>query len=148
MGELTTLDVPWGKLRTGDSFRTPPRRLTQATIDAFAELCGDTNPIHVDPEAAAAGPFGRPVAHGLLTLALTGGLRHPLAGPHMLAIAGLDRVRFVAPVFPEDELHVEGEVLELRERDERTGLVLFREQVVNQAGETVAAYERRALYAR
>ena len=43
----------------------------QARIDTFAEATGDHQWIHVDPEAAAAGPFGATIAHGYLTLALT-----------------------------------------------------------------------------
>jgi acyl dehydratase len=44
--------------------------VTQERIDDFARVTGDLQSIHVDPEAAAAGPFGTTVAHGLLTLSL------------------------------------------------------------------------------
>ncbi len=42
----------------------------QGRIDEFAEATGDQQWIHVDPERAAAGPFGTTIAHGLLTLSL------------------------------------------------------------------------------
>src|SRR4051812_32276488 len=42
--------------------------VTQATIDAYAELSGDYNPLHVDPEAAAASEFGGIIAHGPIAL--------------------------------------------------------------------------------
>ncbi len=42
----------------------------QDRIDLFAEATGDHQWIHVDPERAAAGPFGATIAHGYLTLAL------------------------------------------------------------------------------
>jgi acyl dehydratase len=73
----------------------------QARIDGFAQATGDLQWIHVDPERAAAGPFGGTVAHGFLTLALL-----PLLFASALEIAdvrmglnyGLNRVRFPAPV--------------------------------------------------
>jgi acyl dehydratase len=73
----------------------------QARIDAFAAATGDLQWIHVDPVRAAAGPFGRPIAHGFLTLSLL-----PMLFDSAFAIDdvrmgvnyGLNRVRFVSPV--------------------------------------------------
>ena len=42
----------------------------QAQVNLFADATGDHQWIHVDPEAARSGPFGGPIAHGYLTLAL------------------------------------------------------------------------------
>ena len=44
--------------------------VTQQQIDQFADATGDHQWIHVDPQRAASGPFGRTIAHGFLTLAL------------------------------------------------------------------------------
>jgi acyl dehydratase len=44
--------------------------INQEQIDLFAEATGDHQWIHVDPEAAANGPFGTTVAHGYLTLSM------------------------------------------------------------------------------
>ena len=75
--------------------------IEQSRIDRFAEATGDHQWIHVDPQRAAAGPFGSTVAHGFLTLSLL---------PEMSASAfevrdtrmginyGLGKVRFPAPV--------------------------------------------------
>jgi acyl dehydratase len=73
----------------------------QARIEQFAQATGDHQWIHVDPERAAAGPFGATVAHGFLTLSLL-----PLMGDSAFGVAdvrmginyGLNRVRFPAPV--------------------------------------------------
>ena len=43
--------------------------VTQDMIDRYADATGDHNPIHVDPDYARNGPFGRTIAHGLMTLA-------------------------------------------------------------------------------
>ena len=44
--------------------------ITQARVDQFADATGDHQWIHVDVERARTGPFGGPIAHGYLTLAL------------------------------------------------------------------------------
>jgi acyl dehydratase len=74
----------------------------QAAIDAFADVTGDHQFIHIDPEAAAKTPFGGTIAHGFLTLSL---LSQMAAGvmlsPETLKMAvnyGFERVRFLAPV--------------------------------------------------
>ena len=72
------------------------RDITQARIDAYADASGDHNPIHVDPDFAQATPFGRPIAHGMLVLALIGEMMHTAHGGAWLA-AGKLKVRFKAP---------------------------------------------------
>ncbi|WP_030661881.1 MaoC family dehydratase [Streptomyces rimosus] len=73
----------------------------QKRIDLFADATGDHQWIHVDPERAAAGPFGATIAHGYLTLALL-----PALVPQLLRVDnvkmginyGVNKVRFPAPV--------------------------------------------------
>ncbi|HKZ25341.1 MAG TPA: MaoC family dehydratase [Acidimicrobiia bacterium] len=76
--------------------------ITQGRIDAFADATEDHQWIHVDRELAAAGPFGRPIAHGFLTLSLlpflSGQIPLPVEQPKMGINYGLDKVRFIAPV--------------------------------------------------
>ena len=48
--------------------------LTQADFDAFAELSGDDNPIHVDEEFCARTRFGRTVSHGMLRATILRGM--------------------------------------------------------------------------
>jgi acyl dehydratase len=75
--------------------------VTQERIDRFAEATGDFQWIHVDPERAAAGPFGGTIAHGYLTLSLIPVLAFevvPRTDARMQVNYGLNRVRFPAPV--------------------------------------------------
>ena len=73
----------------------------QQRIDLFAEATGDHQWIHVDPEKAAAGPFGTTIAHGYLTLSLI-----PSFTPQLLSVEGItmgvnygvNKVRFPSPV--------------------------------------------------
>jgi acyl dehydratase len=76
-------------------------RVTQDHIDQFAQATGDAQWIHVDPQRAAAGPFGTTVAHGFLTLSLLSRLfasAIAFADVRMSLNYGLDRVRFPSPV--------------------------------------------------
>jgi acyl dehydratase len=78
------------------------RDVTQADIDAFADLSGDHQWIHTDPDRAAAeSPFGTTVAHGNLTLSLIDGFRRELIEQRGVKLGinyGWDKVRFPAPV--------------------------------------------------
>ena len=75
--------------------------ITQQQVNLFAEATGDHQWIHVDPEKAAAGPFGGPIAHGFLTLSLIPGFfesSFDIVGSRMGVNYGLNKVRFTAPV--------------------------------------------------
>lgn len=75
--------------------------IDQDRIDLFAEATGDHQWIHVDPEAAANGPFGGTVAHGYLTLSLL-----PMLLSEVISVTdsqmgvnyGTEKIRFTAPV--------------------------------------------------
>lgn len=79
--------------------------VTQERIDAYADVSMDHQWIHVDVARAADGPFGAPIAHGNLTLAVMDHLPKADAEPpptlegHRLSINyGYDRIRFPSPV--------------------------------------------------
>lgn len=75
--------------------------ITQERIDRFVDATGDHQWIHVDPERAASGPFGRTIAHGYLTLALSNLLLPQIVrvdGCTMGINYGANKVRFPAPV--------------------------------------------------
>jgi len=75
--------------------------VTQEAIDAFADVTGDHQWIHVDRERAKDTPFGGTIAHGYYTLALAPmltGQVMALDGFAMVINYGANRVRFPAPV--------------------------------------------------
>ena len=75
--------------------------ITQQRVDTFADATGDHQWIHVDPERAAAGPYGGTVAHGYLTLALVPVLASAVVsweGCSVKVNYGTDRVRFPQPL--------------------------------------------------
>jgi acyl dehydratase len=86
----------------GEAFVSRWFMIDQPRIDAFAEITEDRQFIHVDPEAARATPFGGPIAHGFLTLAMLSAFANDalpqVSGVSMGVNYGFDRLRFLAPV--------------------------------------------------
>ena len=75
--------------------------ITQQQVNLFADATGDHQWIHVDPEKAAKGPFGGPIAHGFLTLSLIPKFfesSFEIVGSRMGVNYGLNKVRFTSPV--------------------------------------------------
>lgn len=82
-------------------------KVTQQRIDQFAEATGDHQWIHVDPQRAAAGPFGATIAHGFLTLSMMPMFAEnaiEFRNVRMSVNYGLNRVRFTSPVPVDSEL--------------------------------------------
>jgi acyl dehydratase len=147
--------VPRGRhfdeLAAGETFTTAARTVTEGAVDLFAGLSGDFNPLHVDEEQARAGPMKGRVAHGMLVLALATGQANQLGifEGTTLALLGMDRIRWTAPVRLGDTIHTELTVKELRvsSKPDR-GVVLLAVAVRNQRGETVCEAEWTTLMAR
>ncbi|MGB6164128.1 MAG: MaoC family dehydratase [Pseudonocardiaceae bacterium] len=75
--------------------------IDQQRVNAFADATEDHQWIHLDPQRAAAGPFGTTIAHGFLTLSLLPYLTdqvYRVEGATMVVNYGLNKVRFPAPV--------------------------------------------------
>jgi len=96
VGSVAALEALVGK----ELGPTDWKEVDQERIDAFAEATEDRQWIHVDPERAAAGPFGTTIAHGLLTLSLGPALMEELlvfeGFAHVLNY-GYGKIRFPAP---------------------------------------------------
>jgi acyl dehydratase len=88
--------------------------VTQERINQFAQATGDHQWIHVDVERAKRGPFGRTIAHGLLTLSMIGVLGKEVFrfdGYKMGVNYGYDKIRFPAPVPVGSKLRLAAKVL-------------------------------------
>lgn len=121
---------------------TRGRTITEADIVGFAGLTGDFVELHTNEEFAKQTKFGRRVAHGALVFSISIGLatRTNLLEDTLLAFAGVDKLRFVAPVFIGDTIHVVKHVFERRELGATQGTVTFETKVLNQRDELVVAY--------
>ncbi len=133
-------------LVVGEAWESVSRTVTQAEISLFAGLSGDFNALHVDHEAARSGPFGQPVAHGLLGLAIASGLGTTAPRVETLAFLEIVSWSFRSPITIGDTIRVltRVEALEPRARGRR-GVVTWNRQVVNQRGEVVQEGQTRTL---
>ena len=86
----------------------------QERVDAFAEVTGDRQWIHVDVERAKAGPFGGTIVHGYLTMSLVNLFLPELMEVRGFAHAvnvGLDKLRFLSPVLVGSRIRSVGEIV-------------------------------------
>lgn len=125
-------------LALDDEWESPHRTVTEADVTAFAGLSGDFNPIHVDHVFAVKHPFGKPVAHGLLGLAIASGLASNAPRVDTLAFLSILEWKFLHPIAFGDTIHVLSRVVGLEARSRgRRGVVTWERRVVNQEGKTV-----------
>lgn len=126
------------------------RTISDADIQAFATLTGDHMPLHTDDAYAATTHYGRRIAHGALVFSVSVGLSTTLGlfDDSLLAFAGVDKVRFIAPVFPGDTVHVTKRPLERKALSATQGVVTFETRVLTQDGRLVCAYLDRLLLRR
>ena len=136
----------------GQTFTHPIRRtVTEADNVFFTAITHNPAQLHLDEVYGKTTEFGTRIVNSLITLGLMIGIS---VGETTLgttvANLGMDEVRFPKPVFHGDTLHVETEVLELRESRSRpqNGIVVFAHRAINQRGEIVAICKRSALMLR
>src|SRR5678815_5672315 len=128
------------KFSIGDSAEIT-KTIEQSDIDAFADLTGDHNPVHVDEEFAKTTRFGRRIAHGMLTASLISAvLANKLPGEGSVYLG--QTLQFRAPVFPGDEITARVTVKEIREDKP---IVKLETICVNQRGEIVIRGEAAVL---
>jgi acyl dehydratase len=130
--------VYFDELRVGDEWESAARTITESDVVSFAGLSGDFNPIHTDHEFARVSTFGKPVAHGILGLAVASGLGTQAPRVATLALLGILNWNFLHPIAFGDTIHVvtRVEAVEPRARGRR-GVVTWHRRLVNQSGQTV-----------
>ena len=93
--------------------------MDQLRINGFADATEDRQWIHVDEAKAATGPFGKPIAHGFLTLSLVNKFLPEIMEVRGLALGvnvGCNRVRFITPVTVGSRIRATGEVVSAEEK--------------------------------
>ena len=126
----------------GRRFKSPGCTLSEGQILDFA-FSYDPQPFHLD-KSAPDNPYGGIIASGFQTLLV--GFRmfyqSNIINHCSMGSPGMDELRWLKPVRPEDSLHVEAEVLEQRPSSSKPdrGTVTIAYAVVNQEGETVMTY--------
>jgi len=100
----------YDSIQVGDTF-TFDRSVSAEDVRLFAEVSGDDNPLHLDPDYAATTPFGRPIVHGAFLLAVVSkvlGRDYPGHG----AVAVSLSAKFLRPVPVGSDISVEIKVAE------------------------------------
>ena len=123
----------------GQNLVTAGRTITESDIVRFAGLSGDYNQIHTDAAYAAAGPFEKRVAHGLLVQSIATGLavQSGVIEGTVLAFRELT-TKFSLPVFIGDTVHVTLAIVEKKELPRLGGgQVVMKFRVLNQEGKAV-----------
>ena len=122
----------------GQEWQSPARTVTETDIVNFAGLSGDFNPIHIDHEFAKRTMFRRPIAHGILGMAIASGLGVHSPLMRTLAFVGIREWYFREPIFVGDTIHVRTKVVakEAKSRGRR-GLITWQRQLINQEGRVV-----------
>lgn len=138
-------------LTVGDARSTGGRTITEADVSNFAGVSGDFNHLHTDAEAMAETEYGRRIVHGAFVFSAMTGLLWQNRGEEeqsdVVAFYGVDSLRFTAPTFIGDTIHVELEVADKEPRDhpEANGVIRYQVEVKNQRDEVVLACQTLSL---
>jgi 3-hydroxybutyryl-CoA dehydratase len=113
------------------------KTFTDEDVRGFAQVSGDTNPIHLDETYAATTRFGQRIVHGMLTAGLiSAALANDLPGEGTVYLS--QTLQFKAPVFIGDTITATVEVVQFREDKRITTLATT---CVNQEGKVVLTGE-------
>ena len=127
------------------------RTITEADNVWFSALTHNPAPLHLDEEYMKTTEFGARIVNSCLTLAFMVGISigDTTVGT-TVANLGWDEVRFPMPLFHGDTIHVQTEVLELRDSKSRpdNGIVIFAHRAFNQHDDLVGECKRSALMLR
>lgn len=138
------------ELEVGQVFKHSIRRtLTETDNILFTSMTHNPAQLHLDADYCEKHTeFGRPLINSYFTLGLVVGIS---VGDTTLGTAvanlGMDKVRFPKPLFAGDTIHVETEIIALRESKSRPmqGIVTFEHRAFNQKDELVATLQRSGL---
>ena len=125
------------ELQLGERWTSCDRIVQASDIQQFADLTGDQDPLHTDPVFAANGPFGRPIAHGLLGMSFLAGLSSRAPFVQTNAFVSVKSWNFSRPVYAGDRVRVVTEIIDLKPQGRRRGEVHWYRQLINQDGQIV-----------
>lgn len=130
----------------GETYRTESIQLSKKDIIDFAKIY-DPQYMHIDEKKAKEGRFGSLIASGMQTMSTSFKLWVELGiyGEDVVAGTGMNNIKFIKPVFPDDEISVVSEVIELSPRRSSGGIVTVLLTTFNQNNEKLFQAELSAL---
>ena len=145
---MNFLNKHFDEIEVGEGFQTRGRTVTESDIVQWCALTGDWYVLHTDAHYAARTRFGQRIAPGLLVLAIAAGLGVTPDAPAMIANYGTDALRFTAPTFIGDTIHLEARVRAKKVKTEgRDGVLQMDWNMVNQNGVMVMSSDLQVLLA-
>lgn len=133
----------------GARYPTRSRLVTDADHEAFCRLAGYEVPLFLDDEYARGRGLPGRICPSHLVMSFSSAMTGDLFSGSVIALVGLDRVRFLAIVRPGDTLRTEVEVVSKRDSSEPDrGVVVFRDHVFNQRDEEVFCNDKITLIRR
>ncbi len=126
----------------GMRFRSDGRTIGEGDISLFCGIIGAQSPQFLDQEYGRGTAFGGRVAPGPMGLSIGLASTEPLLAGTLIALLGVDNVRYHSPIHPGDTIHNEIEVVESRPSSRPgRGIIHLRNTIMNQRGERVLSFE-------
>ena len=132
----------------GDIYQHEPgRTITESDNQLFCMLTMNHNPLHIDIHYSERLQHGQRLVAGPLVFSVAVGMSVPDISGKAIANLGYEEITHPAPVFVNDTIYAETEVLDVRESKSKPdrGIVHVETRVHNQCGETVLTYRRKVL---
>lgn len=141
------------KIEVGAKIKSQRRTITDGDFSAMVNLSWESSPIHTDDEYAKGTIFGRRILGGPCTIPFVAGLSghawHGLwekSGMRLLALVGINNVKFKNPLFPGDTIWVEIEIASKRATSKPgRDIVTVKDTLCKQGGEVILQMERLVL---
>ena len=131
----------------GEEFVSQTRTITESDVVSFAALSDDWSELHISEQFARGSAYGRRIAHGLLGLVITEGLKLRAGADEFAGIASLGWTwDFKGPIFLGDTIHVRCRLRDKRKtKKQGRGIFYLALQVINERGEVVQEGEHRLM---
>ncbi|SNZ02907.1 Acyl dehydratase [Terribacillus aidingensis] len=136
----------FSEFKVGQRYETKSIKLSKETIVDFAKIY-DPQYMHIDEEKAKQGRFGDLIASGMQTMSVSFKLwvEEGIYGENVVAGTGMNNIQFIKPVYPDDELRVVVEVIEILPKRRGNGIVTIQLNTYNQHDVQVFQAELSAL---
>jgi acyl dehydratase len=142
-----SVELYFDDAKVGDECISPTYAVTEARINAYAELTGDFTAVHINEEYARTTPFGTRVAHGLFGLSIADGLKTQSDYRFVPGMSLGWTWDFLLPIKINDNVHIKFRIESLRLSQSRPGwgIMVVPVELINQRGEVVQKGEHRVM---
>lgn len=136
------------EFEVGRRYRTYSRTITEADLVMFCALVGYHTPLFIDEHYAKKTRFGGRIVPSSLTMSFSTAMTESLFRTTLIAHLSSNNATFHAPVRPGDTISTEVEVVSKQSKNERNGLIVFRDHVTNHEDMLVYSVDKSVLIAK